>query len=163
MSTTAAAFVGAGFLTFFLMLIAFYVLVVIASWKIFEKAGEKGWKALIPIYNIYILFKIVGMATWFWVCLAVAVIAEIVSIAFTGNTTDNVDAATLEVNPLVTLTLFVEISLFVIVEIMYAIRTAKAFGKGGGFAVGLFFLPNIFWLILGFGKAKYNKKGALEK
>lgn len=163
MSTTAAAFVGAGLLTFFLMLIAFYVLVVIASWKIFEKAGEKGWKALIPIYNIYILFKIVGMSTWFWVCLAVAVIAEIVAVAFTGNTTDSVDAATLEMNPLVTLTLFVEIILFVIVEIMYAIRTAKAFGKGGGFAVGLFFLPNIFWLILGFGKAKYNKKAALEK
>lgn len=162
MSPTAAALTGAGLLTFFLMVIAFYVLVVIASWKIFEKAGEKGWKALIPIYNIYILFKIVGMTTWFWVCLAVSIVAQIVSVATTGNTTEELTPET-SMNPMVILTVCVEVILFVVVEIMYAIRTAKAFGKGGGFAVGLFFLPNIFWLILGFGKAKYNKKVALQK
>lgn len=31
---------------------------VIASLKIFSKADEKWWKALIPIYNVYILTKI---------------------------------------------------------------------------------------------------------
>ncbi|MBR2997372.1 hypothetical protein IKF33_03015 [Candidatus Saccharibacteria bacterium] len=162
MSPTAAALTGAGLLTFFLMVIAFYVLVVIASWKIFEKAGEKGWKALIPVYNVYILYKIVGMSTWFWVCLAVAVIAEVVSMVSTGNTTQEITTET-QLSPVVVLTVCVESILFLIVEVMYAIRTAKAFGKGGGFAVGLFFLPNIFWLILGFGKAKYNKKVALQK
>jgi hypothetical protein len=162
MSPTAAALTGASLLTFFLLVIAFYVLVVIASWKIFEKAGEKGWKALIPIYNIYILFKIVGMSTWFWVCLAVSIVAQVVLVATTGNTTEELTPET-SMNPMVILTVCVEAILFTVVEIMYAIRTAKAFGKGGGFAVGLFFLPNIFWLILGFGKAKYNKKVALQK
>lgn len=162
MSPTAAALTGAGLLTFFLLVIAFYVLVVIASWKIFEKAGEKGWKALIPVYNAYILYKIVGMSTWFWVCLAVAIIAEVVSMVSTGNTTQEITTET-QLSPVVVLTVCVESILFLIVEVMYAIRTAKAFGKGGGFAVGLFFLPNIFWLILGFGKAKYNKKVALQK
>ncbi len=47
------------------------LLVIIAAsiaglWKIFEKAGEKGWKALIPIYNYYIWLKIIKRP-WWWV------------------------------------------------------------------------------------------------
>ncbi len=40
---------------FFLILVA---LIVVAYWKIFTKAGEEGWKALIPLYNTYVLCKI---------------------------------------------------------------------------------------------------------
>ena len=43
---------------YYVCLIAMYVLLVIAQWKIFAKAGEAGWKSLIPFYNLYILFKI---------------------------------------------------------------------------------------------------------
>lgn len=161
MSTTATAIAGAGLLTLVLAILIFYVLVVIAGWKIFKKAGEKGWKALIPIYNIYIMFKIVGMANWFWIILAVSVGVQIVSIALTGVSTEEMDAN--NVNPFVVLLVCAESILLLVIQIMYAIRTAKAFGKGGGYAVGLFFLPNIFWLILGFGKAKYDKKVALKK
>lgn len=35
------------------------LLMIIADWKLFTKAGEAGWKSLIPIYNIYILVKII--------------------------------------------------------------------------------------------------------
>lgn len=35
------------------------VLLIIAQWKMFEKAGEGGWKSLIPIYNLYTLVKII--------------------------------------------------------------------------------------------------------
>ena len=31
----------------------FYILQVIAYWKIFTKAGEEGWKSIIPIYNSF--------------------------------------------------------------------------------------------------------------
>ena len=34
------------------------VLIIISQWKLFTKAGEKGWKSLIPIYNMWTLFKI---------------------------------------------------------------------------------------------------------
>ena len=42
------------------MIISLVVLValIIAMWKIFEKAGEAGWKSLIPFYNLYILFQL---------------------------------------------------------------------------------------------------------
>ncbi|MBR6850081.1 MAG: hypothetical protein IKM88_07610 [Lachnospiraceae bacterium] len=34
------------------------VAMIVAMWKLFEKAGEAGWKSLIPFYSSYILFKI---------------------------------------------------------------------------------------------------------
>ena len=42
------------------IVIIFSVIMIVATWKIFSKAGEEGWKSLIPFYNSYILFKI----TW---------------------------------------------------------------------------------------------------
>jgi hypothetical protein len=40
--------------------------------------------------------------------------------------------------------------------ILIPVDIAKAFGKGIGFALGLFFLPFIFYPILGFGSAQYQ-------
>lgn len=57
-------------LGFFLFFVAFAVAVVVAQWKIFEKAGEPGYASLIPFYNSYILFKIVYGEGWkFLLCL----------------------------------------------------------------------------------------------
>jgi len=45
-----------------LISLAIIVLQYVAMWKIFVKAGEKGWKALIPIYNLVVMFKIIGIS-----------------------------------------------------------------------------------------------------
>ena len=42
-----------------------------------------------------------------------------------------------------------------VMEIIMLVKLAKAFGKGGGFAVGLIFLPYVFIPMLGFGDAEY--------
>jgi hypothetical protein len=55
-------------MTWFWIYIALYVLFVAGLWKTFEKAGEAGWKAIIPIYNILILLKMVGRE-WWWILL----------------------------------------------------------------------------------------------
>ena len=39
--------------------------------------------------------------------------------------------------------------------IITMVKLAKAFGKSGGFAVGLIFLSIIFYCILAFGDAQY--------
>jgi hypothetical protein len=44
------------------------LLVIVAMWKVFAKAGEPGWASIIPIYNIYIWCKIVGRP-WWWILL----------------------------------------------------------------------------------------------
>lgn len=36
------------------------LLIIVAQWRIYEKAGQPGWASVIPIYNIYILTKICG-------------------------------------------------------------------------------------------------------
>ena len=48
-------------------LLALYSL--ITCWKVFEKAWQAGWKCLIPIYNLVVLFNIAWMSGW-WVLLA---------------------------------------------------------------------------------------------
>lgn len=48
--------------------LAIIVLMIVAWWKIFEKAGKPGWAAIVPIYNIIVLCEIVGRPAW-WVVL----------------------------------------------------------------------------------------------
>lgn len=50
---------------FDILLIAYCVLPFVGLWAIFEKAGIKGWKALIPIYNLILWIKILGK-NWKW-------------------------------------------------------------------------------------------------
>ncbi len=45
---------------FFYTILGIAIASIVAYWKIFQKAGEEGWKSLIPIYNIYILVVISG-------------------------------------------------------------------------------------------------------
>ena len=51
-----------------LVWLAVLVLMIAALWKIFVKAGEPGWAAIIPIYNLVVLLKIVGRPVW-WIVL----------------------------------------------------------------------------------------------
>ena len=44
------------------------ILLVIAQWKIYTKAGEPGWAVLIPIYNTLVLLRITGKP-WWWLLL----------------------------------------------------------------------------------------------
>jgi hypothetical protein len=48
--------------------LVFLLVLIIGLWKVFEKAGQPGWACIVPIYNIYILMKIVGKPGW-WVVL----------------------------------------------------------------------------------------------
>lgn len=48
--------------------LAFWVLMIVAMWKIFTKAGQPGWASIIPFYNVYILLKIAGKPGW-WLIL----------------------------------------------------------------------------------------------
>jgi hypothetical protein len=49
-----------------------------------------------------------------------------------------------------------------IVAIILCIDTAKSFGKGAGFGIGLALLGIIFWPILGFGSAQYQGAAAAK-
>jgi hypothetical protein len=102
-----------------LIVLAIWVVIIVAMWKVFEKGGQPGWGCIIPIYNLYCLMMIAGKP-WWWLLLLFIPIVNIV------------------------------------IAILVAIAIAENFGKGGAFAVGLIFLPFIFYPILGFGDATYR-------
>lgn len=41
------------------------ILVLVSFWKIFKKAGKKGWEAIVPIYNTIVLLEITNLPTWY--------------------------------------------------------------------------------------------------
>jgi hypothetical protein len=80
---------GVGGVVGFIVWLAIVVLVIAGFWKTFEKAGQPGWGAIIPIYNIYLLCKIAGKPGW-WVLLMLIpfvniIIAILVSIDVAKN------------------------------------------------------------------------------
>lgn len=50
----------------------------------------------------------------------------------------------------------------IVITIIVAIDTAKSFGKEPAFGIGLFFLPFIFYPILGFGSAQYKGPSVIQ-
>ena len=44
----------------------------------------------------------------------------------------------------------------IVILIMVSIALAEKFGKGGGFAVGMVFLPFVFYPLLGFGDERFQ-------
>ena len=53
------------------------LLLIVATWKVFTKAGQPGWASLIPIYNLYIWCKIVGRPGW-WIILLLIPLVDII-------------------------------------------------------------------------------------
>ena len=49
-----------------IVMLAIALVMIIAYWKIFEKAGKPGWAILIPIYNLIVLLEIVGKPLWWF-------------------------------------------------------------------------------------------------
>jgi hypothetical protein len=65
---------GAGIIV--VIYIAIIIFLIASIWKVFVKAGQPGWGAIIPIYNIYLLCKIAGRPGW-WVILYIVPIVNI--------------------------------------------------------------------------------------
>ena len=98
--------------------IIFYVLLVVAYWKIFEKAGIAGWLSIIPFVNMYFMYKIAMGKGWLFLLTFIPIVN-------------------------------------IVITIILNVKLAKAYGHGGGFALGLIFLAPIFLLILGFEDSRY--------
>ncbi len=56
------------------------ILLIIAYWKIFEKAGEPGWKSIIPLYSTYTMYKMVFSSGWFFLLEVIPVVGFVVRI-----------------------------------------------------------------------------------
>jgi hypothetical protein len=77
-----AAALGGFFLIFFLI---FTVLPLAGLWKIFTKAGEPGWAAIVPIYNFIVLLKVTDNPIWYIVGFIIPLINFIVFIKVSND------------------------------------------------------------------------------
>ena len=114
------------FMALLAIMVTILAFTIIANWKIFTKAGEAGWKSLIPIYSSVILYRIAGISPWLillYLLVWLPVIGPLISLGLT---------------------------------IYLMINLANAFGKSTGFAVGLILLNTIFIMILAFGNSEYQ-------
>jgi len=42
---------------------------VICMWRVYKKLGLPGWNCIVPIYNIYVLFKLANIPMWMFILL----------------------------------------------------------------------------------------------
>ncbi len=119
------AAMGAALGAYMVIIMVVAVVQIIAMWRIFTKAGEKGWKSIIPIYNVITLFKISGLSPWLILVFLAGMIPIVGWIAI------------------------------LVLTVYQANCLAKSFGKDIGYTVGLLFLAPIFYMILGFGNSEY--------
>jgi hypothetical protein len=68
----------------YILLFALVIFIIASMWTIFTKAGQPGWAAIIPIYNMIVLLKIVGKPTW-WIVLFLIPVVNYVFIIWTYN------------------------------------------------------------------------------
>lgn len=50
------------------------VAILAGYWKLFEKAGEPGWAALIPFYNLYVILRIAGLGIGYFFLMFIPLI-----------------------------------------------------------------------------------------
>lgn len=128
-TTSAANGPDAGvFLALIPVYILFVVVLFVALWKVFSKAGKPGWAALVPFYNAWVLAEIAGKPGWWGLGII-----------------------------LVNLVPFVGPAISLVVSLLISLEIAKKFGKSPVFGVvGLWLFSLIGYLILAFGDAKYQ-------
>lgn len=134
--------------------LALMVLMIAATWRIFKKAGTGGWKALIPIYSDYTLYKIAWKKKYFFMMLVLVILGSVLS---------NIQVYFPDYAAILLAGSMILSVAAIVIDIISIVKLAKAFRKGGGFAVGLILLPIIFYPILGFGKAKYRRRKRRRK
>ena len=68
---------------FWICEIVFIVLMIAAMWKVFSKAGQPGWAALIPIFNVYIMCKVAGRPGWWLLLFLIPFVNFVIAIIVT--------------------------------------------------------------------------------
>jgi Family of unknown function (DUF5684) len=54
-------------------------------WRIYEKAGERGWACLVPIYNVDVWVRIAGARRWYFLLYFVPLVGVVVHILVTRD------------------------------------------------------------------------------
>jgi hypothetical protein len=59
---------GGGLGIILIVWLAVVVFLIASMWRVFTKAGQPGWAAIVPIYNFIVLLKVARRPVW-WILL----------------------------------------------------------------------------------------------
>ena len=130
------------FAAMFALTVIRYLLTAIGYSKMYRKADIAPWKAFIPVYHTYNNYKLSWNGKMFFLSAALYILLSVLG----GAEALAIQLAVIAAG----------IALMV-VTVKQNIKMAKLFGKGTGTGIALIFFPGITSLILGLGKAEFQK------
>ena len=125
-----------------------WLLTAIARWRMFNKMGEPGWKAFIPIYGYFVLFSKCWDKKHAWDYVATTVLYAFFEAGIYVGSTDIIVLLCSIAQLIIAINL-----LYITIRINF--RVSKAFGHGFWFGLGMWLFSFVFTFILGFGKSEY--------
>ena len=108
-------------------------------WMVLVKAGEKGWKSLIPFYSNYVEYQLYWDSKYFWISLFLPLVIMISTIVCYNYSII-----------WLLFVVFVLFILFLICPIILEFKKAKSFNQSAAFGVGLLLLNLVFNAIICF-------------
>ncbi len=118
----------------------YYIFYMFGAYRVFQKCGVAGWKAFIPVYNLYVQYGL----TWQSFMAIVYLVVTFLYAWLSGADSTMLVALGTVCNLASSLILLVG-----------NIKLSKSFGHGVPFGLGLYFLQPVFIMILGFGADTY--------
>lgn len=134
------------FIIIFSILLIMAIYTLILNWKLFNKAGLEGWKAIVPYYNVFLLLDIAMNKKTRNVCFIVFIVATVAS-------------PILMWIPIVGWILM-PLSICAPIYIMN-FALPKVFGKDTTMCVLNIFFPLVILAILAFGSSTYDESQKL--
>lgn len=119
------------------------ILKLIGTWKMLTKAGESGWKSLIPFYNQWTLCKVAGISPY-WVL-------EMIIVSMLNAVLNGILGSPV-ISGILSLIVYANTIYF---WVILSISLAKSFGKDTGFGVATVFFSFITYPMMGMGSATY--------
>lgn len=153
--------------------------ILVGLWLVFKKAGERGWKAIIPFCNMYTLFKIGDRKKYWPLYLISSIIVLLTSsycIAYVCGATfalieagGTIDAGLTDIPNILPGILYAGLVaalgyIAMLISVIHGYSgVCKKMDQGAGMVVGLLFLEPIFWMILGASKKYQWKQPAMSE
>jgi hypothetical protein len=125
------------------------VVIIIASWKLYTKAGKPGWAAIIPVYSTIVWLRIIGKPTWWTVFFMLPIVYSY-------------SLGQRLYQPVWLIILFLIVIVNTVFSVWITNLLGKSFGQKLGFTFGLVLLPFVFYPILAFGNYQYLGPAGLK-
>lgn len=138
-----------GFAILFITIVT-QIIFIIANCLVFRKIGEKPYKALIPFYQEFVLFRALGV-TRVIPAIYTAAVAVFIVITYIELPGFMISLILFLVNALII------IVFYLIIYFQKAVKLSDYFGKGSAFKVGMVLFQPLFTMILAFGRSRYLK------